>query len=118
MWQALRAANVPIVSSWIDAPFNHNGSEPTPDGWREHWETCISEAASADITLAYCRSDENQNGAFLEIGAALSAGKQVYLVTDHDWSWRHHPRVRRFASLESAVTAIVSSNSVERMRAA
>jgi hypothetical protein len=53
---------------------------------------------AADIVLAYCRADENQNGAFLEIGAALGAGKQVYLVSDHEWSWGHHPHVRNFAT--------------------
>jgi hypothetical protein len=98
-WQALRAAGVPIVASWIDASFNRDGSEPTPDGWRQHWEKCIREASAADITLAYCRSDENQNGALLEIGSALAAGRWVYLVSDHDWSWRHYPRVRSFNTL-------------------
>jgi hypothetical protein len=28
-WRALRSAGVPIVCSWIDAEFNHTGSEPT-----------------------------------------------------------------------------------------
>jgi hypothetical protein len=32
-WQALRAAGVPIVASWIDAPFNRDHSEPSEDAW-------------------------------------------------------------------------------------
>jgi hypothetical protein len=39
-WQALRAAGVPIAASWIDAEFNHDKSEPTPDEWTAHWERC------------------------------------------------------------------------------
>jgi hypothetical protein len=27
-WQALRAAGVPIVASWLDQPFNHDGGSP------------------------------------------------------------------------------------------
>jgi hypothetical protein len=51
--QALRAAGVPIVASWIDAPFNHDGSELSTDEWTAHWERCCREAAEADITLMY-----------------------------------------------------------------
>jgi hypothetical protein len=110
-WQALRAAGVPIDASWIDAEFNATGEEPSPTLWRSHWEACVSEAAEADIVLAVCRDDENQNGALIEIGAALGAGKWVYLVSPHSWSWKHHPRVRAFRSLEAAVTAIVAASS-------
>jgi hypothetical protein len=108
-WQALRAAGVPIDASWIDAEFNATGKEPSHDEWRRHWSACISEAAGADILLAVCREDENQNGAFIEIGAALGAGKWVYLVSPFDWSWKHHERVRTFRSLEGAITALVAS---------
>ncbi len=37
--------------TWIDAPFNHNGSEPTADDWSQHWETCCQEAAAANARL-------------------------------------------------------------------
>jgi hypothetical protein len=42
--------------------------------------------------------------ALIEVGAALGAGKQVYLVAPHNWSFQHHPRVRRFVTLEAAIT--------------
>ena len=47
----------------------------------------------------FAREDENQNGALVEVGAALGAGKRVFLVSPHDWSWAHHPRVPRFKTL-------------------
>jgi hypothetical protein len=61
-WQALRAAGVPIVASWIDAPFNHDGSELSADGWAEHWDLCCREAAEADIVLMYACAEERQMG--------------------------------------------------------
>jgi hypothetical protein len=115
-WAALRAAGVPIVASWLDAPFNHDGSEPTADEWAEHWERCCREAAEADITLMVAGADERQNGALIEVGSALGAGKRVYLVSAHDWSWKHHPRVRVFATLEAAIVAIMAAAAGERAR--
>jgi hypothetical protein len=115
-WQALRAAGVPIVASWIDAPFNHDGSDLSVDEWVEHWEKCCREAAEADIVLMFACAEERQNGALLEVGSALGAGKRVYLVSPHDWSWKHHPRVRVFDTLEKAVTAIVAAAAGEKAR--
>jgi hypothetical protein len=105
-WTALRAAGVPIVASWIDAEFNRTGEEPSHDHWARHWETCCREAAEADVTLLYAGEDERQMGALVEVGSALGAGKRIFLITRHDWSWAHHPRVRRFETLEAAITAI------------
>jgi hypothetical protein len=107
-WCALRAADVPIAASWIDAEFNHTGAEP-PD-WALHWMHCVDEAAAADIVLMFAREDENQNGALIEVGAALAAGKRVFLVSPHDWSWAHHPHVRRFETLATAIAAIKELN--------
>jgi hypothetical protein len=63
-------------------------------------------------------AEERQNGALLEVGSALGAGKRVYLVSPHNWSWKHHPRVRTFATLEAAITAIMAAAAVERARQA
>jgi hypothetical protein len=117
-WQALRAAGVPIVASWIDAPFNHDGSELSADEWREHWEKCCREASEADIVLMFACAEERQNGALIEAGAALGAGKRVYLVSPHNWSWKHHPRCRTFATLADAITAIQAAAAGERARQA
>jgi hypothetical protein len=51
-----------------------------------------------------------QCGALVEVGSALAAGKRVYLVSPHAWSFGHHPNVRRFESLGDAVAAIVGRN--------
>jgi hypothetical protein len=107
---------MPIVASWIDAPFNHDGSEPSADEWAEHWERCCREVAEADIVLMYACAEERQMGALIEVGSALGAGKRVFLVSPHDWSFQHHPRVRRFATLEAAVTAIMAGAAGERAR--
>jgi hypothetical protein len=102
----------------LDAPFNHDGSEPTSDEWTAHWDRCCREAAAADITLMFAGAEERQNGALLEVGAALGAGKWVYLISPHDWSWKHHPRVRVFKDLASAIEAIMARAAGERMRQA
>jgi hypothetical protein len=107
-WRALRAAGVPIVASWIDAPFNGTGEEPSRDAWSAHWFKCISEAADADVCLFVCNEGETACGQLLEAGAALAAGKWVYLVSDYQWSFANHPRCRVFSSIEEAITAIMA----------
>jgi hypothetical protein len=108
-WQALREAGLDICASWIDAPFNHNGEELDSDGWREHWDRCTTEAAAAEVTLLFKRADEHHMGAILEAGACLGAGRELWVVTDQDdWSFLHHPRVRRFNTLRDAVTALLA----------
>jgi hypothetical protein len=43
----------------------------------------------------------------LETGAALAAGKMIYLVSPHPWQFlRNHPRVKSFRRLEDAVAEI------------
>jgi hypothetical protein len=109
---------VHIAASWLDQPFNHDGSEPSADEWSAHWERCCREAAEADITLMFACAEERQMGALIEVGSALGAGKRVYLVSPHDWSWKHHPRVRVFDTLEAAVTATMAGAAGEGARQA
>jgi hypothetical protein len=118
MWCALRAAGVPIISSWPDWPHNRNGDdEPDADAWREHSAACIDDAVAGDVLLLYCKADENQFGALLEAGAALGAGKWVYLVAPFPWPFlRHHPRVRSFDTLADAIAAICAAEAGERLR--
>jgi hypothetical protein len=100
------------VASWLDWPRNRDDDEPTPDEWASHWSKCISEAA-ADILLFVALKHETQCGALLEVGAALSAGRSVYLISPHQWSFEHHPNVCRFATLEEAITAIMAMQAGE-----
>ena len=108
-WCALRSAGIAITSSWIDAPFNHTGGEP-PD-WGLHWQKCIDEASAADVVLCFAQEGENQNGALIEVGAALARGRSVFLIAPYAWSWAHHPQVRRFDTLAAAVEAIAAMTS-------
>ena len=117
-WAALRAAGVPIVASWPDAEFNDTGEESTAEHWARHWEMCAREAADADVVLMFADKEERQMGALVEVGAALGAGKCVFLVSPHDWSWAHHPRVRRFKTLADAITALMSGAAGARLRLA
>src|SRR5262245_35212285 len=115
-WGALRAAGVPISVSWIDWPPNLDGSEPTADQWR--WSRCIEQAADADICLFVNNAGETACGALLEAGAALAAGKWVYVVSPDEWTFANHPRCRVFPSLEAAVAAIMAMQTGELAREA
>jgi hypothetical protein len=111
--QALRAAGIPIEADWIDSPLNFpGGDKPTPDQWSRHWRACIDQAAAADITLFVANEGETQCGALCEIGAALAAGRQVFVVSDYDWSIAHHPTCRTFPDLSAAIRAIKAQEAV------
>jgi len=111
-WRAMRHVltelGVDVVSSWLDFGPNDTGQEPSPDQWRTHWDKCISEAADADVLLFFAERDRTQCGALLEVGAALASGKQVFLVSDYEWTVSHHPLCRTFDSLEDALGAIIA----------
>ena len=116
LWQELRAAGVPIVASWIDWSYNGDQREPSADEWREHWDKCIFEAAGADVTLFVNNEGETACGALIEVGAALAAGRQVFIVSNHWWSVSHHPRCRVFPSVEAAIAALIAMQEGERAK--
>jgi hypothetical protein len=110
-WAALRACGLPIspACSWIDWPYNEAGApEPSIAEWRTHWDNCVKAAANADALIFVDLPGEVAKGALIEMGAALGSGKEVYLVSETDWSIRHHPGVRPFRRLSDAVTAIIA----------
>ena len=76
MWAALKVAGVPIARR------GHRGNS-TIMIWNQavptyatHWRRCCQEASAADIVLILAQSDENQNGAFLEVGAGLENAEE------------------------------------------
>ena len=73
------AAGVPLQASWLTWPPNETDEEPSADAWARHAETCLIEAANCDILLLCMHNGENHFGSLLEAGAALGAGKMVYL---------------------------------------
>jgi hypothetical protein len=69
---------------------------------------CLREASTADITLLYVEPGDENFGSILETGAALAAGKKVFLISPHEWPFlRNHPNVKTFATLEAAVSALM-----------
>jgi hypothetical protein len=116
-WASLQAAGVPIAASWIDWSANEPGAlEPTNDAWGRHWQRCIDEAADADVCLFVCNEGETACGALIEAGAALAAGRQVFVVSPDWWSFAHHERCRVFKSLADAITAICAMQAGETSR--
>jgi hypothetical protein len=111
LWRAVRAAGVDIRADWIDAEFNISGREPSPAEWSEHWAKCIEQARKADVVLLFAQSDENQRGSLVELGAGIAGGAEILCVSPHPWSFKHHPKVRNFASLEEAIAVLTSTSS-------
>jgi hypothetical protein len=107
-WQALRAAGLDICATWVDWEFNHSGAVPTPADWAAHWERCVTEARDCDVLLLHAMPDETQKGGLIELGAALAAGKKVFIVApSFDWSWKHHANVAVFDTLDDALKALL-----------
>jgi hypothetical protein len=115
-WKALQAAGVPITSSWLDWEGNRTDADPTADAWGRHWLHCVDEASTADICLFVCNEGETACGALLEAGAALAAGKQVFVVSHYWFSFFEHPRCRRFDSLADAIAAITAQAAVPKLK--
>ncbi len=100
-WRALRDAGVPIVSTWIDEA----GEGETSD-YSDLWERCIREAVSAAVCIVYREEEETLKGALVEMGAALAAGREVrWIGPPVSMSLMHHPLIRTFDSIESAIAA-------------
>jgi hypothetical protein len=112
LWRRLSAAEeLTIHADWPYWPLNKPDTRPpTAAEWRAHADRCMRQAAAADIALFYAEPQEKHFGALLECGAALSAGKTVYLIApaaEHEWPFlRNHPRVKSFSTLRGAIDAI------------
>lgn len=99
-WRSLRAAGVPIISTWID-----EAEQGATGDWPDLWTRCVREASQADATVVYREPGEVLKGAFVEMGAALSAGKPVFAVGCEEFSVKHHPGVTLVGSLDDALMA-------------
>jgi hypothetical protein len=115
MWKALRGAGVPIAADWIDSPINGTNAEASCDMWARHWQKCLQQAAAADVTIFYAPEGATQCGSLIEIGSALQAGREVWIVSDYPWTIANHPRCRVFASIEACVAAIVARQDGEQL---
>ena len=54
-------------------------------------------------------------GSWLEAGSALAARGRVFVVSDYEWTFAHHPGCRIFQTLEAAVEAIMAGAQGERL---
>lgn len=97
-WRDLRASGAPIVSTWID-----EAEQGATSNWHDLWHRCVREASEAAATIVYREDGEVLKGAWVEVGAALSAGKVVFAVGCDEFSIRHHMRVVSCASLDEAL---------------
>ncbi len=103
-WKALRSGGYEIVSTWIDEA----GAGETTDR-ADLAKRCIQECKDADCVLIYTEPGEYLKGAFIEIGAALAADREIYAVGPvlPDTSvFRGHPRWHQHESLVAALAAI------------
>ncbi len=101
LWQSLRAAGVPINSTWID-----ESRDKESPSLPELWARCVMEAATASAVLLYVEPGDLLKGALVEVGAALACGVPVYIVGEPDGSWVNHPYCHRCESVDDAVIAI------------
>lgn len=102
MWRDIRRAGRRIISTWIDEA----GVGQTVD-FSNLWERCIREASLADVTIVY-REDQQEilKGAYLEVGAALSADRSVFAVGFEGANFMKHPNVEFCGSIDDALKRI------------
>lgn len=108
-WRALRAAGVPIISSWID----EDGEGATGD-FCELWARIGREVTCASALILYAEPDDFPlKGALIEVGMALASGVPVIAVLPGVeleprsmrpvGSWLAHPLVSRASTVEEAI---------------
>lgn len=98
-WLAGRRGGVPFSASWIDE------WEPgTTADWSTLWARCIAEAAACDALILYMEPGEALKGALVEVGAALAAGRPVFVVAPAGtFSFQEHPLVTTCRDLVDAI---------------
>lgn len=112
-WRALRAAGVPIISTWID---DHETGHTSDLG--DIWCRSIDEASRATALIVYHEPGETPKGSLVEIGAALAAGTRVYAVgVGADHTWTAHPGVTVCFSLLNALMSSLFAASHEQKMA-
>jgi hypothetical protein len=100
LWRYLRAAGAPIISTWID-----EAGEGESADLHDLWERCISESRDCKTLIVYKEPEDVLKGAWVEIGAALAAGKPVHAVGLHGFTISNYRGIKHFASLADAFAA-------------
>lgn len=100
-WRMLRdELGEPIISTWID----NDGPGESADLaiFADVWKRCIMEASTCEVLIVYRKGDDDLDGSWAEIGAALAADTPVYAVGIEKLT---HPGVTHFTTIELAIDA-------------
>jgi hypothetical protein len=107
-WRGLRAAGVPVISTWSDEA----GPGETAD-FSDLWSRCIREASTAAALIVYAEDGDVLKGGFVEVGAALGCGVPVFAVgTQAGWTFTNHPLVTKCGSVAEALRLALRTRSV------
>lgn len=93
-WRDWRSRGLPIISTWIDEA-GPGESTDLADLWRR----CIAEASSCELLVCYREADDVLKGAFIELGAALASGREVWAFGLRDYTVANHPSIRHFDTI-------------------
>lgn len=99
-WKIIRAAGLPIISTWIDEA----GPGESAD-LDDLWSRCITESASAAVLILYREPDDHLKGGWVELGAALASGVPVFSVGIDQFTIAKYRRITHFPHLDAAVEA-------------
>lgn len=103
-WRDLRAAGVPIISTWID-----EAGEGESQDLQDLWDRCLSEASSAAAIIIHRELDEVLKGAWVELGAAASHSVPVFAVGIEQFTIARHRRIHHFATFDEALAAALAA---------
>lgn len=102
-WIALKKEGWPIISTWI-----HEAGEGQTSDYKDLWTRCVREACAASVTLVYVEEGDILKGGLVEVGAALAAGKPVFVLAGPEdlkalGSWVNHPKVHKYGSMSKVL---------------
>lgn len=104
-WRALRDEGLPIICTWID-----QAAPGATSDWAALWDDCIGEARHSTHLIVYREDGEQLRGAYVEMGAALATGSEVWFVGPDDGSVTRNPRLRRASCMTEALARILAQD--------
>ena len=100
-WLNLRTKGWPISSTWID--------KEKGEDYQRLWASCIDEIVSdCQVLLLYQEEGDSNNGALVELGAALAMDTSVVYVGPNYGviSALYHPNVSCFKTLDEGLAQV------------
>jgi hypothetical protein len=91
-----------FIMTWI-----HESEPGETSDWTRLWSGCIYEAGAADYFIAYFEEGETHSGLFVELGAALAEGRQVYAVNMPNYKIGKYAMINHVQDMGQAVGAIL-----------